>query len=398
MFNEKAYFSDAMFNEADFSGATFSDLVSFRFASFLAYALFDRAKFLGEVDFYRTKFCPVFSDIDRFVLFSFRGAWFKEQQRTVFDRVDMDWISLLYVNLDRIVFRNIDWREIYDARLFIMKYSRKELEKYLETRRKCLEKFLKEVMKEIEELKKKESLSRYEEDRLKFLKKGKEKIEENIRKIDEYLKGKGINLLMERILSEKDVTFENVLSVVRGLRENYDYYLNYEVAGRFFLQEMELRRRIPMLKMEKNLREKMGKIRDEKVDSKIKRLWKKIRILRLKTLYILFYVKMALTTSYLPLTLYKLISLYGESPGRACLSFLIFLIFFSTIYLALFYNQLGSIFQCIWISFRAAFQYPVEMELPYYNDIVLIQRILSPILLAMLTLSLKRKYERRIRH
>jgi len=43
---------------------------------------------------------------------------------------------------------------------------------------------------------------------------------------------------------EKDgsLTFENVLAVYRGLRDNYDYYLKYEESGRFFINEMRLRR------------------------------------------------------------------------------------------------------------------------------------------------------------
>ena len=37
--------------------------------------------------------------------------------------------------------------------------------------------------------------------------------------------------------------FDDVLSVLRDLRDNYEYYLEYEGAGKLFVQEMEMRRR-----------------------------------------------------------------------------------------------------------------------------------------------------------
>jgi hypothetical protein len=38
------------------------------------------------------------------------------------------------------------------------------------------------------------------------------------------------------------LTLDNVLAVYRGLRDNYDYHLKYEESGRFFINEMRLRR------------------------------------------------------------------------------------------------------------------------------------------------------------
>jgi hypothetical protein len=40
-----------------------------------------------------------------------------------------------------------------------------------------------------------------------------------------------------------DVSLELVLSVYRNLRENYEFRLRYDDAGKFFIKEMELKRK-----------------------------------------------------------------------------------------------------------------------------------------------------------
>ena len=42
---------------------------------------------------------------------------------------------------------------------------------------------------------------------------------------------------------EPQLQLEDVMDVYRNLRENHDYYLKYEIAGEFFIREMELKRK-----------------------------------------------------------------------------------------------------------------------------------------------------------
>jgi uncharacterized protein YeeX (DUF496 family) len=41
----------------------------------------------------------------------------------------------------------------------------------------------------------------------------------------------------------KQVSLEDVVSVYRNLRENYEFRLRYDDAGKFFIKEMELKRK-----------------------------------------------------------------------------------------------------------------------------------------------------------
>lgn len=49
---------------------------------------------------------------------------------------------------------------------------------------------------------------------------------------------------------ERDVSLELVLSVYRNLRENYEFRLRYDDAGKFFIREMELKRKYREIKRE----------------------------------------------------------------------------------------------------------------------------------------------------
>ena len=57
---------------------------------------------------------------------------------------------------------------------------------------------------------------------------------------EEWLKNK---VKEDKSSTEQDVSLGLVLSVYRNLRENYEFRLRYDEAGKFFIKEMELRRR-----------------------------------------------------------------------------------------------------------------------------------------------------------
>jgi ribosomal protein L29 len=78
------------------------------------------------------------------------------------------------------------------------------------------------------------------ENKLRELKK---ELRERMRKrIDDLKKEEEWNKIFKKVEEDGGLTFENVLAVYRGLRDNYDYYLKYEESGKFFINEMMLRR------------------------------------------------------------------------------------------------------------------------------------------------------------
>lgn len=51
-----------------------------------------------------------------------------------------------------------------------------------------------------------------------------------------------------KIITDGELTLDNVLSVYRGLRDNFDYMLRYEASGKLFVGEMRLRKETADLK------------------------------------------------------------------------------------------------------------------------------------------------------
>lgn len=165
-------------------------------------------------------------------------------------------------------------------------------------------------------------------------------------------------------------SLEDILSIYRNLRENYEYKLRYDEAGEFFIREMELKR---------NYRKENDNIK------------KNCRFRR--------------NISYSGI--YHNISKYGESIPRPII-LLVSLIIGSTliwyVYLFItnvkqneeipfiFYNSALSI-QALKITFSNIFQVNKHSAIIDYFI-----RILSIFLLGVLFIALRRRLERRFRH
>jgi len=161
-------------------------------------------------------------------------------------------------------------------------------------------------------------------------------------------------LFLNEELKKEEYTLRNVLTVYRRLRENYDYNVDYETSGAFFIKEMELKRYASKLGIEE------------------KSIW-----------------------NYLFLTLYKWLANYGESYLRPILAMLITIIIFGLIDAIL--NGLN--FKHIWHSLEDSVKTFFQMK--ELKDITMMQvaeRAISPSLLGLLFLALRRKFERRFRH
>ncbi|MEM2169990.1 MAG: hypothetical protein QW186_09360, partial [Candidatus Bathyarchaeia archaeon] len=194
---------------------------------------------------------------------------------------------------------------------------------------------------------------------------------ELIQKIDDGIKyledKKNLEKLKEGLIKDGDLKLDNVLAVYRSLRDNYDYYLKYEDSGRFFVNEMRLRRRF------------IGRLSGGGIRKKLSNAVEKFVMLS-----------------------YEALSLYGESYTRP----MCFLIACITLFplLRFLANCWPTPFQPCWSSLTPLLEELKKSTYAFFqlywdeNPLTLIERIISPVILTNLYISLRRKLERKIRH
>jgi len=286
----EANFFGAWFSEAYFIGATFSGAVAFDGVKFLGEVLFNQTTFLDAVSFVDSDFSPdvLEKSLDPYNCILFKHANFEMQERVVFDGCNMERVSFICTDLERIKFRNVKWKnfKIYDEKLFLLKRSKEEA-------------------------------------------RGKSDKEKEKNLVD--------------IIIGEDLTLDNVLAIYRALRENYDYCLRYDESGKFFVNEMRLKKRLS------NFVEKII------------------------------------------MSAYELLCLYGESYTRTIIWILATISLFALA--RLYMNAPIDSLDSLKISTAAFFQL-------YYNSdpLTLTERLISIPILGSLYISLKRKLERKIRH
>jgi uncharacterized protein YjbI with pentapeptide repeats len=212
-FSEVSFSETCFHKQASFYDANFSSETSFRASIFCGRVEFIKAKFQDEVkfilfsfmnkaDFTRAYFADraIFTDDPKFDPYIkspkiayksfasetlFNHVLFDKPQKIIFDVSDLSKVSFLNSDITRIRFSDkTRWAEP----------SNKE-----------------EYLKIIEE-----------------------------KWIEEKVKQESSGDISE---AEKDISLEGVLSVYRNLRENYEFRLRYDDAGKFFIREMELKRR-----------------------------------------------------------------------------------------------------------------------------------------------------------
>ncbi|RLE88160.1 MAG: hypothetical protein DRJ49_05405, partial [Thermoprotei archaeon] len=356
-FSKDVEFVETVFSgHTDFSNVVFSDLVNFSHTVFLGRTEFNYTRFLKDAIFRETEFQPGFPllelSVDKYILF--RNAYFENQKNVIFDNVDMSKVSFIDTDITRIKFRNVKWEEydnryiLYCEKLLILKndgyYRYRHIVRAL-NRLKRLRSNEEELRKRIEELYK------LSDERLS------EKIHEIIEEIDHALK-KSVKEwdreLLERIESQ---SIDEILSMYRALRENYEYYLRYETAGKFFISEME-----------------MMKCSRRGIERAV-------------------------------LTLYKCLCLYGESCTRPIIWSVLIIVLFALVRLCL---QLFSLPSTISLSDKtsviAMFIENLEISVATFFQMytvleyhVLIERLLSVIILGCLFISLRRRFEKKVR-
>jgi len=400
IFSSKVYFNRTKFSEADFVeakffsiayfiGATFSSATTFNEAKFLEGVLFDYATFLDAVSFVNSDFLPDILEkcLKPYNCISFRHSNFEKQEKVVFDSCNMERVSFICTDVERVKFRNVKWRNFktYDEKLFLLKETKKERKKFVEDGKrklkeiskvsnekilevlegkrkaseteeetvKALESRIPDVLKEISQLENKKEKTKDEEGRPnQLLKKCENKINEIKSEVEEAISKKDEEIeenILENVSEDEDLTLDNVLAVYRALRENYDYYLKYDESGKFFINEMKLKKRFS------NFIEKFV------------------------------------------MSAYELLCLYGESYTRTILWILVTIPLFALARLLFEVSPLvlnmNSLIDSLKISTAAFFQ------LYYNNDwLTIIERLISISILGSFYIALRRKLERRIRH
>jgi hypothetical protein len=191
----KANFSSARFNgRASFYETSFEKDVYFYSATFNGEATFNEIKFNGEASFSQSKFNSSLSFTDNTPngTISFNHVLFREKDQIVFNG-DLSKVSFANTDITRIRFGD---RVVWGKN---------------------------ETRSGRAETDQPDDITTSNRERFDF------KIHDE-RLIEENLAGYPPNSL------------ESVIAEYRNLRENYEYYLRYEEAGKFFMREMELRR------------------------------------------------------------------------------------------------------------------------------------------------------------
>jgi hypothetical protein len=380
----RATFSEANFNVATFSGAAIFDAVKFH-----GKILFDYATFLDAVYFVNPDFSPGILEkcLDPYSYISFRNSKFEKQEKVVFIGCNMERISFIHTNIERVRFRNVEWGDfrIYDEKLLLLLKSNEEREKFIENGKRKL-KEISNVSNEkiLEVLKGERKPNKIEEEILKalafripdvleeifrlifeektkheeinYLKELLKKCENEVNNIKSEVE-KAINRsneeieisIIKNVYEDEYLVLDHVLAVYRALRENYDYYLKYDESGKFFINEMKLKKRFS------NFTEKIV------------------------------------------MSIYELLCLYGESYRRTIAWILATIPLFALARLLFEASpsslDINSLIDSLKDSIAAFFQLSNKDD-----PLTIMERLFSIPILGAFIIALKRKLERRIRH
>jgi uncharacterized protein YjbI with pentapeptide repeats len=207
-FKGKTQFSDVTFRGgADFNRATFNGELSFN-GSFESYvslnatyngeASFDSTTFNEDASFDHSKFNGILSFTDNTInrKVSFADVFFKEKHQIIFNG-DLSKVSFVGSDITRAQFRE---KVVWGRNQSNSGNTQPE-----------------------------NGNNTHNKERFDFKIHDERQIEEDVKITDKHI--------------STTTSLEAVIAEYRNLRENYEYYLRYEEAGKFFIREMELRRK-----------------------------------------------------------------------------------------------------------------------------------------------------------
>jgi uncharacterized protein YjbI with pentapeptide repeats len=242
-FSEGAEFSEAKFSEgADFLKAGFSKHTSFSEATFSKASVFSEAKFSKEADFTGATFSEGadFSEVTFFEKASFHGTNFSKHTSFFETTFSKD------VDFETATFKGADFtgaKFLAECRFLNTQFGGETRFRYtlFEQQNKVV--FDNSILAKV-------SFADSDITKIRFGDKirwgGKDKFmimdEEELRN-----KAKGNE---KKETNDEENSMELVLSVYRNLRENYEFRLRYDDAGKFFVKEMELKRKFREIETE----------------------------------------------------------------------------------------------------------------------------------------------------
>lgn len=241
-------FSDiTVYELGNFSSCVFNKDVYFTGGRFHGITIFNFSTFKDKIEF-STCFFEKRS--------SFNNVFFEMPEKVVFNGINLANVSFMHTDITRVRFGDVGWRG--DAYKVIdeedLEWSLKPLFNLTDINLYSnsadnLRKFLKYI-------------GIKDTDQINFTR-NKDKIElqnnSNIKIGEIYLEQEGKNALLKidnetvynfykqegnkKIYFTKKINLQSLLTIYRNLRENYEYQLRYEEAGKFFIREMELKRK-----------------------------------------------------------------------------------------------------------------------------------------------------------
>ncbi len=331
-FIKKADFREAQFSDiADFYEAQFGDEAYFGGSIFSDIADFDRAQFSNKVDFYEAKF----SKMANFIRAKFSFADFrgaKFSDIAIFR--DAQFNNIAYFNRTEFMREGvfIDTK-FNDKYLIIFNYSRFHKPKDVRFQNINLSTV---------------SFSYTDISEVEFLNEKWEMKNGRLTLVDE-----------SRIIEDKTITYDAVAQLYRRLRRNYENNYRFAEAGDFFIGEMEMHRL---------------NVTTEFKNEKLKK------------------IELMFKRNFSLLGIYKHLSLYGESYWRPAILCLLVIVFYPITVVLYFHLRYNTPFfenlygYSVGDSFASFFQ---------FNNTFLIERLIGLILLGLLLIALKRKFERR---
>jgi uncharacterized protein YjbI with pentapeptide repeats len=367
-FNDKVNFEDTVFSGLTFfDGANFLQATDFEDTVFYGFTLFKGANFLQAKFSENTKFNGITK---------FRYVTFEKGEKISFDKRNLTNVSFKNSDITRIKFNeSVVWCEKPKQGKKVNRYKIWDERKLEEDTLKPLSKwenvevnFDKQEFRNFLGQKGVSDASNLDfvdiDDRTKKIVLNKWEVD----KVRGYIKRCHDNDKSTIVVAEgyvKEGTLESVKAIYRNLRENCEYWLRYDEASQFFIREMELKR---------NYREHNGL------------LIKETNPLR---------KNLSLTG------LYYYLSKYGESLKRPTVMAII-VVLASTMYwltqsdslsnLSLTIEGLAPLGQSFERSVLAFFQLKSEAWQDY------LVRILGGLSLGLMAITLRRKFERKLRH
>jgi uncharacterized protein YjbI with pentapeptide repeats len=284
-FENLAWFGDAEFKDIDFINVHFKKKAGFGSAKFRK-GYFAKTNFFGKADFNSVDFYDItfsketaihligdFSEsifhgktIFRRVTFGgwtkFHNVFFEEQENTVFDVEKLSMVSFVNTDITRVRFtEKVRWSDSQEGKIVDERHLEQAIFSLFDWENvpgnKKQEYKLKDFLKNnfgLSWIDKGTFNKNMENDTISITADENNTITLRLMRNDNYVIVKANDILLIGFVAKKkkntlkihltaEIRTGSIQSIYRNLRENYEYRMRYDEAGKFFVREMELKRK-----------------------------------------------------------------------------------------------------------------------------------------------------------